>query len=115
MITINLLFIVTILAAALSLFDGITRLRGRSRSSNSILAVAEIVFAALMLVALFVAFPAPFGLRTWAILLEIVLVIILILRGSGRRSVWIVTILALVLNTIVVLVSLGWLSIPGLF
>jgi hypothetical protein len=113
MITINLLFIVTVLAAALSLFDGIARLRGRGGAA--VLAVAEIVFAALMLVSLFVAFPEPLGLRTWAILLEIVLVILLILRGGGRRNVWIVTIIALVLNTIVILVSLGWLTIPGLF
>jgi hypothetical protein len=44
-----------------------------------------------------------------------VLVIILILRGAGRRNVWIITVIALILNTVVVLVSLGWLSIPGLF
>jgi len=113
MVTVNLLFIVTILAAALSLYDGIARVRGRG--GNSIIAIAEIVFAALMLVSLFVAFPAPLGLLTWAILLEIVLILILILRGTGRRGVWIVTVVALILNSIVVLVGLGWLSIPGLF
>lgn len=115
MVTINLLFVITILAAALSLFDGIARLRGRGGAS--ILAVAEIVFAVLMLISLFVAFPAPLTLLTWAILLEITLILILILRGSarGRAGVWIVTIIALMLNTIVVLVALGWLSIPGLF
>ena len=113
MVTVNLLFIVTILAGALALYDGIVRVRGRG--SNSIVAIAEIVFAALLLVSLFVAFPAPLGLLTWAILLEIVLVLILVLRGAGKRGVWIVTIIALVLNTIVVLAGLGWLSIPGLF
>lgn len=113
MVTVNLLFIVTILAGALSLYDGIARLRGRGASS--ILAVAEIVFAALMLVALFVAFPAPLGLLTWAILLLIVQVLILILRGTTRRGVWIVTIIAIILTAIVVLVGLGWLSVPGLF
>jgi hypothetical protein len=112
-VTINLLFIVTILAGALSLYDGIARVRGRGGSS--IIAIAEIVFAALMLVSLFVAFPAPLGLLTWAILLEIALILILVLRGGGRRGVWIVTIIALILNTIVVLVNLGWLHIPGLF
>ncbi|MCU1579314.1 MAG: hypothetical protein JWP19_1518 [Rhodoglobus sp.] len=114
MVTINLLFIITILAGALSLYDGIARIRGRG--SNSILAIAEIVFAALLLVSVFVTFPAPLGLLTWAILLEIALVLVLVLRGgASRRGVWVVTIIALVLNTIVVLVNLGWLHVPGLF
>ena len=114
MVTINLLFIITILAGALSLYDGIARLRGRGASS--ILAIAEIVFAALLLVSVFVAFPAPLGLLTWAILLEIALVLVLVLRGSvRRRGVWVVTVIALVLNTIVVLVGLNWLHVPGLF
>jgi len=113
MVTINLLFIVTVLAGALSLYDGIARVRGRG--ANSVLAVAEIVLAALLLVSLFVAFPAPLGLLTWAILLLIVLIISLILRGSGKRGVWVVTIIATILTAIVVLVGLGWLSIPGLF
>ena len=113
MFTINLLFIVTVLAGALSLYDGIARVRGRG--ANSILAIAEIVFAVLLLLTLFVAFPAPFGLLTWAILLLITLVLILILRGTPRRGVWVVTVIALVLTAVVVLVGLGWLSIPGLF
>ena len=113
MITVNLLFIITILAGALSLYDGIARVRGRG--ANSILAIAEIVFAALLLVSLFVAFPAPLGVLTWAILLLVTLVLVLILRGSTRRGVWVVTVIALILTAIVVLAGLGWLSIPGLF
>lgn len=113
MVTLNLLFIVTLLAGALSLYDGIARVRGHR--ANSILAIAEIVFAVLLLVSLFVAFPAPLSLLTWAILLLIVHIITLILRGSGRRGVWVVTIIAAVLTAIVVLVGLGWLHIPGLF
>ncbi len=113
MITVNLLFIITILAGALSLYDGIARVRGRG--ANSILAIAEIVFAALLLVSLFVAFPAPLGLLTWAILLLVTLILVLILRGSTRRGVWVVTVIALILTAIVVLAGLGWLSIPGLF
>lgn len=111
--TINLLFVITILAGALSLYDGIVRIRGRRASS--ILAIAEIFFSALLLVSLFVAFPAPLSLLTWAILLEIALVLALVLRGGVRRGAWVVTIIALVLNTIVVLVNLGWLHVPGLF
>ena len=114
MITINLLFIITVVGGALALVDGIVRLRGR-RGGGSIVAIAEIVFAALLLVSLFVAFPAPLTLLTWAILLEIALVIALFLRGGIRRGGVVITVLALVLNTIVILVALGWLSIPGLF
>ena len=110
---INLLFVITILAGLLGLYDCIVRVRGRGAST--VIAVAEIVFAALMLVSLFVAFPAPLTLLTWAILLEIALVVALFLRGGVRRGGWVITIIALVLNTIVVLVGLGWLHIPGLF
>lgn len=113
MFTVNLLFIITLLAGVLSLYDGIVRVRGRRASS--VIAIAEIVFAALLLVSVFVAFPAPLTLLTWAILLEIALLLALFLRGGIRRGAWVVTIIALVLNTIVVLVNLGWLHIPGLF
>ncbi|MDF1478948.1 hypothetical protein PYV02_07590 [Leifsonia sp. H3M29-4] len=114
MVTINLFFIITVLAGGLSLYDGIARLRGR-RSGATIVAVAEIVFAALLLLSLFIAFPAPLGLLTWALLLEVALIVALVLRGKVRRGSWVITIIALVLTTIVVLVSLGWLHIPGLF
>lgn len=113
MFTVNLLFVITLLAGALSLYDGIVRVRGRRASS--IIAIAEIVFAALLLVSVFVAFPAPLTLLTWAILLEIALVLALVLRGGIRRGAWVITIIALILNTIVVLVNLGWLHVPGLF
>lgn len=113
MFTVNLLFVITLLAGVVSLYDGIVRVRGRRASS--IIAIAEIVFAALLLVALFVAFPAPLTLLTWAILLEITLLIALLLRGGIRRGALVITIIALVLNTIVVFVTLGWLHIPGLF
>jgi hypothetical protein len=82
MITLSWLLIVTILAAALALFDGISRLRGRR--SNSILAIAELLFAALMLLSIFFAFPAPLGTFLFAVILE------------------------------VVLIAAGWLTIPGL-
>ncbi len=111
---INLLFVITVLAGGFALYDGIVRLRGR-RSGGTIIAIAEIVFAALLLLSLFIAFPAPLTLLTWALLLEVALVVALVLSGNVRRGTWIITIIALVLNTIVVLVTLGWLRIPGLF
>lgn len=109
---INLLLVITIAAGILGLVDGIARLRGR-RGGGAVIAVAEIVFAVLMLLSLFIAFPAPFGFLTWVILLEIALVLALILSGGVRRGVWVVTILALLLNTVVLLRTLGWLTIPG--
>jgi hypothetical protein len=114
LVTIDLLFIITIVAGALGLIDGIVRLRGR-RGGGTIVGIAEIVFSVLMLLSLFIAFPAPLTLLTWAILLEIALIVALFLRGGVRRGGVVITIVALVLNTIVVLVGLGWLSVPGLF
>ena len=112
MITLSWLLIITVLAAVLALFDGIGRLRGKR--SNSILAIAELVFAVLMLLSIFIAFPAPFTTFLFALILEIVLVLILVLRGTGRKGVGAITIIALILNTVVVLIAAGWLRIPGL-
>lgn len=114
MVTINLLFVITVLAGVLALIDGIARLRSR-RGGGTIVGIAEIIFAAMLLVSLFVALPAPFGLLTWALLLEVALLIGLFVGGRGRGGGLVLTIIALVLNTIVVLVHLGWLSVPGLF
>lgn len=111
--TISLLLIITVLAAALSLVDGITRLRGRR--GNSVLAVIEIIAAVLMLLALFpIFFPAPFGVGILSIVLEIVLILQLILRGSTRRGGAAITIIALVLNSIVLVVAYNLFQIPGL-
>ena len=110
MITLSWLLIVTILAAALALFDGISRVRGRG--GNSILAIAELLFAALMLVSIFFAFPAPLGTFLFALILEVVLILVLLVRGS--KGIATVTVIALILNSIVVLISAGWLTIPGL-
>ena len=111
-VTLSWLLIITILAAALALIDGIFRLRGRR--SNSVLAIAELVFALLMLLTLFFAFPAPLTTLLFAILLEVVLLLILLIRGTGARGVSTITIIALILNSIVILIALGWLIIPGL-
>lgn len=115
MITLSWLTIVTILAAGLALFDGISRLRGRR--TNSILAIAELVFAVLMLLSLFITFPALAGFSAtffFALVLEIILILILLIRGAGSKGVSAITIIALVLNTVVVLIAAGWISIPGL-
>ena len=49
----------------------------------------------------------------WSALLEIVLLIAVIVRGRGRA--WIATVIALILNTVLLLVLFGWLTVPGLF
>jgi len=109
--TISLLLVITILAAALAVIDAVRRLRGRN---NSILAVAELVFAALMLISVFIAFPAPFSTYIFALILLIVLLLLLLLPGGRRGGYTVVTLIALILTAIVVLVDLGWLAIPGL-
>ena len=110
--TLTWLLIITVLAAASALVDGISRLR--AKRSNSILAIAELVFAVLMLLSIFIAFPAPFTTFLFALILEVVLVLILVLRGTRRKGVGAITIVALILNTVVVLISADWLHIPGL-
>jgi hypothetical protein len=113
MITLSWLLIITVLAAALAIFDGIRRIRGHH--SNSILAIAELVFAVLMLLSVFIAFPAPLSTFLFALGLEVVLILLLVLRGSkGRGGFSTVTLIALILNSIVVLIAAGWLSVPGI-
>ena len=112
MITVSWLLIITALAAGLAVFDGVSRLRGRG--SNSVLAIIELVAAALMLLSVFIALPAPFTTLLFAVLLEVVLVLILVLRSSRKGGVSTITIIALILNTAVLLIAAGWLTIPGL-
>ncbi|MBX3097993.1 MAG: hypothetical protein KF761_00305 [Salinibacterium sp.] len=54
------------------------------------------------------------GVGILSVILEVVLVLQLIIRGSTRRGGAAVTVIALVLNTIVLIVAFGIFSIPGL-
>jgi len=108
-IQITLLLIITLLAGALSLYDGIARLRGKR--GNSILAIVEIIAAVLLLLALFGVSLLPLGIGILSVILEIVLVLQLVTRGSTRRGGASITVIALVLNTIVLLVAFGF-AIP---
>ena len=110
--TVTLLLIITALAAGFSLYDGIVRVRGKR--GNSILAIVEIVAAALMLLALFGILTTALGVGILSLILEIVLVLQLIVRGSTRRGGAAITIIALVLNTIVLIVAFNIFQIPGL-
>jgi hypothetical protein len=105
------LLILIIIVALLAIFDGISRLRGRG--SGTIVGVLEIILGALLLISQFVPALAIVAPWFWSALLEIVLVIAVIVRGRGRA--WIATIIALILNTVLLLVLFEWLTIPGLF
>jgi hypothetical protein len=67
-----------------------------------------------MLLSIFFAFPAPLGTFLFAVILEVVLILILLIRGAGAKGVSTVTVIALILNSVVVLIAAGWLTIPGL-
>jgi hypothetical protein len=110
----NLLTVVTVLAAVFALLDGANRMR--TRRGSSLLNFAEIVFAGLMLISIFVAIPAlPNGTFLFALLLLICLVLIVLLPSRrGAPGATRTSIIAIVLSAVVVLVALGWLNIPGL-
>jgi hypothetical protein len=112
-ITLNLFTILLIVVGALAIFDGVTRLRGRR--ANSILAIVEIVFGVLLILTLFVGFPAPFNQLLFSIVLLVTFIIILVLRGGGKGRGWAsVTVVATILDLILLLNLLRILVIPGL-
>ena len=112
---ISLITIVALAAGILALVDGIIRVRGRG---TAILAVIEIIVAALFLIAfippLAAVIPTLVSTVTLAVILLIILVLQLVLRGSTRRSGAALTVIAIVLLIIWLVVALGWVNIPGL-
>ncbi|MBW8872674.1 MAG: hypothetical protein JF618_11125 [Leifsonia sp.] len=109
MITLTWLLVLALIGGALALIDGIIRVRGRG---TAILAVIEIIVAALFLLSLFVP-GIPFGSVVLAIALLIVLVIQLVLRGSTRRSGVTITVVSIIVTAIWLILTLGWVHIPG--
>jgi hypothetical protein len=109
-ITLSWLLLIAIVGGALALIDGIIRVRGRG---TAIVAVIEIIVAALFLISLFVA-GIPFGTTVLAVVLLIVLVVQLVLRGSTRRSGVTITVVAIVLTVIYLILALGWIHVPGI-
>lgn len=106
---ISILTLIFIIGAVVAVIDGIIRARGRG---NTVLAIIEIVVAALMLLSLFVAI--PFGPTVLAIVLLVVLVLQLVLRGSVRRGGGVsLTIIALIATLIWLILALNWIRIPG--
>ena len=107
--TISILTVIFLIGTIVALIDGIIRARGRG---NTILAIVEIVVAALLLLSLFVAI--PIGTIVLSVVLLIVLVLQLVLRGSvrGRAGVSL-TIIALIAIAIWLVLALGWIHIAG--
>jgi hypothetical protein len=108
-ITLSWLLIIGLLGGVLALIDGIIRVRGRG---TAIVAVIEIIVAALFILSFFVV--VPFGSLVLAIALLIVLIVQLVLRGSTRRSGVTITVIAIVLTLIWLILAQGWIVIPGI-
>lgn len=103
------LFVIAIAAGIFALIDGITRARGRG---SSVLSILEIIAAVLFVLSLF--FPGiPFGSLVLAIITIVLLVLQLVMRGGRRRGGVAVTVVALVLFIIWIVLSQGWIVIPG--
>ena len=113
-VVISLLTLIALLGGVLALVDGIIRVR----RGNTVLAVIEIIVAALFLIAfippLAAIIPVAIATTTLAIVLLIVLVIQLVLRGSTRRSGVALTVAAIVIIAFWLVVALGWIAIPAL-
>ncbi|WP_243064528.1 hypothetical protein [Humibacter sp. RRB41] len=105
MFTLSWLLIIAIIAGVLGVIDGIRRARGRG---TSVLAIVEIIVAALFLLSLFIP-GVPFGSLTLAIVLLIVLVVAMIV---GRLNVTI-AVVALVLIALWIVLNLHWITIAG--
>ena len=109
MVTLSWLLLIGLVGAVLALIDGIIRVRGRG---TAILAVVEIIVAALFILSFFV--PVPFGSLVLAIVTLVVLILQLVLRGSTRRSGVGLTVIAIVLVLIWIVLAQGWIVIPGI-
>jgi len=108
-VTLSWLLLIGLVGGVLALVDGIIRARGRG---TAIVAIVEIIVAALFILSFFVA--VPWGSLILAIVLLIVLIIQLVLRGSTWRSGITITVIAIILILIWIVLSQGWIVIPGI-
>ena len=107
--TINFFTILVLVTAVLAIIDGVYRARGK----GGVLPIITIVLGVLLALTQFVVL--PFGLLIIAILLGIALVLGLVFRGGVRRGGFLITVVAIILDALIILKALGWLTIPGLF
>lgn len=110
MITLSWLLVIGLLGGVLALIDGIIRVRGRG---TAILAVVEIIVAALFILSFFVP-GIPFGSLILAIAMLVVLILQLFFRGSTRRSGITITVVAIVLVAIWIVLAQHWIVVPGI-
>lgn len=106
--TFDLVFLLAAIAGVLALIDGILRVRGRA----AVLAVIQIILAALFLLSLFVS-GIPFGSLVLALALIVVLVLQLVIRGTRSRAGVALALIAAVLVAVWVCLGQGWILIPG--
>jgi len=115
--TLTLMFVVAVAGGVFALVDGITRARG----GGKILAVLEIIVAAVFLASLFiVGLPLTIaGVEFTTPLLGLILVILLLIqlafRGSARRGGVAVTLIAIILLVVWFVFGIGArVIIPGI-
>jgi hypothetical protein len=108
-VTFSLLLLIAIAGGVVALIDGVQRARGRG---TAVLAVVEIIVAALFLLSLFLP-GIPFGSLVLAVVLLIVLVIQLLLRGGRKRAGIGLALAGIILLLVWIVLVQNWLIIPG--
>jgi hypothetical protein len=101
--------ILIIVTGVLAIVDSLVSVRGR----RGLLGIIELVAGVLLVLSTFVSLPHLLGRTIMQVVLEVVLILMLALR-RGRRGGIALTIVTLVLNTLLILVALGWIVIPAL-
>lgn len=109
MVTLSWMLVIAIAGGVLALIDGITRSRGRG---TSIIAILEIIAAVLFLLALFLP-GIPFGALVLAIITAVIVAVQLFTRGGTRRGGIALTVVSLILLVLWIVLSQGWIIIPG--
>ncbi len=109
-VDLNLLEILIIVTGVLAVLDSIVRVRGR----RGVLAIIELIAGVLLILSNFVSLPHILGQTIMQVVLEVVLILLLAFGRGARRGGFALTIITLVLNTVLILLTLNWISIPGL-
>jgi hypothetical protein len=109
-VDLNLLEILIIVTGVLAVIDSVVRVRGR----RGVLAIVELIAGVLLILSNFITLPHILGQTIMQVVLEVVLILLLIFRGGTRRGGVAITIITLILNTVLILLTLGWITIPGL-
>jgi hypothetical protein len=109
-VNLNLLEILIIVTGVLAVLDSVVRIRGR----RGVLAIIELIAGILLILSNFVTLPNILGQTIMQIVLEVVLILLLFVRGGGRRGGLALTVITLILNTLLILLTLNWITIPGL-